>query len=483
MSIKRRIISGGMVVALSQLVSMAMSFGRNVIIARVVSLEDMGIASTIALALAIVESASDMSVNQLMIQATDGDDSRLQDTAHTFLALRGIITSVILLATGGPLAALFGIPQAAWAFQLIAVAPLIRGLVHQDLWRYHRHMKFWPLAAGEIISQLVSLISAWPITLWTRNYSAMLWVLLIQVGVLFLWSHIVSERSYRTGFDRNFSQRILKYGWPLLINGILIIVLNYGDRAVIGLFPTSTMADVGLYMVATSVVLVPTNLICKLASTVLLPSLAATQENRPRFTAQFETITVGIGLAAMLQSILLIVAGPSLTVLFFGEKYIPVTSFFGWLAAAAGVRVLRLIPVVGALSVGESQNALIGNIARCTGLFVGVVAASLGGGLHWFAIAAFLGELISYFVSLLALARRTSVRSSQTSLLTVLVMLAIGISLATQSILQNLEASWLMPSIVAVGMEVVVLLVAVWMLAPLREELARLRTRLGRSHP
>ena len=356
MSLRNKMISGGVLVGVSQVANMALSFARNVIIARAISLADMGIAATIALALAIVESASEMNVNQLLVQSKNGGDPKFQATAHSFNAMRGVITALILAISGGPLARLFGVPQAAWAFQLMAIAPLIRGFAHQDVWRYHRDLRFGPLVKIELISQIVALLATWPLAARLGDYSVMLWVILIQVSVVTLLSHLFQDRLYQFGLERAYIFQIISFGWPLLINGILIIMLNYGDRVVIAAFPKYSMADVGLYMVASSVVLMPTLLICKLAGTILLPTLAKVQDDRQVFDSQFRKITAVVGVAAVLQTVLLIIAGPSLVVLCFGEKYIPVAAFFGWLAAACGIRVLRLSPTIGALALGDSTN-------------------------------------------------------------------------------------------------------------------------------
>ena len=452
MSLKSRIISGGMLVGLSQAFIMALSFGRNVIIGRIVSIPDMGIAATIALALQIVESASEMNVNQLIIQSKEGDDPRLQSNAHTFMVLRGLITALILVISGGPLARLFGVPDAAWAFRMMALAPLIRGFVHQDLWRYHRAMNFGPLVRVELVSQTVALLAAWPLAKWLGDYSVMLWVILIQVAIVAIMSHIANERPYRLGMDFNYVMNILRFGWPLLINGILILFLNYGDRFVIAAFPAYSMTDVGLYMVASSVTLMPTLLVCKLASTIILPALAKEQDNPDRFLAQFRMITRAVGFAAILQTVLLIISGPSVVVLFFGEKYVPVAAFFGWLAAGAGVRVLRLSPTLGALALGDSQNTLNANIARCSGFAIAIVAASLGAGLQWLAIAGFLGELISLIVSAASLAYRRAVFDPSLVLATVLLLLAISVSMGLFYLICGQEVSLVVPLLVGFGM-------------------------------
>lgn len=473
MSLRRHMITGGMLIGLTQVAIMALSFGRNVIIARVVSVADMGIAATIGLALMIIEAASDMSVNQLIVQAKDGDDQELQASAHTFMALRGLITAMILGVAGGPLARLFHVPQAAWAFQLMAIAPLIRGFAHQDLWRYHRHMHFAPLAGAELISQTVALIAAWPLAIWARDYSVMLWVILIQVTVMTIISHVMNERTYRLGANKVYMRRIIGFGWPLLFNGILILILNYGDRAIIAAFPAFSMADVGLYMVASTVVLMPTMLVQKIAGTILLPALAKAQDDRGRFISQFKMITGGVGLIAILQTILLTIAGPSLVVLFFGDKYGPVASFFGWLAAACGVRVLRLSPTIASLAGGDTRNTLIANIARISGFGIALVAAALDGGLIWFAFAAFLGELVSFVVSFVAFAYQSSIIESTSLFIMVFLLIAIALSMGLFEAVRGPDVMWIIPFAVALLAGVIATLFATWIFVPVREEMQR----------
>ncbi|WP_373651792.1 MULTISPECIES: oligosaccharide flippase family protein [unclassified Schlesneria] len=478
MSLKQRMISGGMQVGLSQLISMGLSFGRNIVIGRILSIEDMGIASTIALALQVIESASDINVNQLMIQSKDGDDPQLQANAHTYTLLRGVITAAVLLLLGGPLARLFGVPDAAWAFQLMALAPLIRGVWHQDLWRYHRAMRFGPLVRVEILSQVLALLASWPLAIWLNNYSVMLWVILIQASVVAILSHIANERPYRLGLDRTNGISILKFGWPLLINGVLMMLLNYGDRFVIAAFPTYTMTDVGLYMIASSVTFMPIMLLTKLGTTIILPVLAREQDDAERFNNRFRMITRIVGFVAIAQTVLLIIAGPAAVTLCFGEKYLPVAAFFGWMAAGTGVRVLKLAPTLGALAYGDSLNTLLTTVARCTGFGIAIAAASMGADLSWLAIAGLLGEIISLVVSMLSLAYRRSVFDLTLVTWTVLLLLAIAISMGIFQMIGGAEAGWMVVPVTVVAAGVMASIAAVTFFDPNSPVVIKARERL-----
>ena len=40
-----------------------------------------------------------------------------------------------------------GVPEAAWAYRILAFMPLVRAFTHFDIWRLNRQMVFWPLGA------------------------------------------------------------------------------------------------------------------------------------------------------------------------------------------------------------------------------------------------------------------------------------------------------------------------------------------------
>ena len=49
-----------------------------------------------------------------------------------------------------------------------------------------------------------------------------------------LVSHLVAERPYRLVLDREIMAESLRFGWPLLVNGVLLFVVFNGDRVIVG---------------------------------------------------------------------------------------------------------------------------------------------------------------------------------------------------------------------------------------------------------
>jgi len=112
--------------------------------------------------------------------------------------------------------------------------PLISGFTHFDKSRVQRDMKFGPSVWVDVSSNVLVMVAALPLALWLRDYSAMLWVLVLQSAAVTAASHCVAERHYGWAWDRRYARKILAFGWPLIVNGLLMFLIFEGDRFVIG---------------------------------------------------------------------------------------------------------------------------------------------------------------------------------------------------------------------------------------------------------
>jgi len=406
MTIRTSFLHGAFKLGSGQVVVQLCSFARSVILARLISPEDFGIAATFAMTFALLEMVSNLSAQSLLVQAPDGDAPPFQGTAQLLLVFRGFINAALLLAVAVPLSSLFGVPQARWAFYWIAAIPLLRGFVHLDLSRFQRNMRFTPQVIVDIVSSVLVTLLAWPLTSWLRDYAAMLWLLLLQAAVYTIGSHVVAERRYAWTWRRDYARRFLAFGWPLLINGLLMYGILQGDRFVIGasgrLFPNSvySLADLGIYSVAFAVTMAPSTLFTSMASSLFLPVLARVQTEPEKFERRYKVCVLILAFAAAVIAIPFIVAGRWIVPLIFGPKYITAGAFIGWLGAMWGVRVFRTAPTQAALALGDSRNSMIANIARSSALIGVLISAATGRSLTSIAVCGLFGEVIATVVCL-----------------------------------------------------------------------------------
>ena len=327
MSSHRSILRGGAALSAGQLVSQACSFVRSVILGRLISPTNFGIAATFAMTFWLLDMISNLAADTLLIQSKEGDEPSFENTAHLWQAGRGVANALVLFAVAGPASRLFGDPQAKWAFQVLAVVPLISGFTHYDKSRVQREMKFGPAVLVDISSSVFVTLAALPLAWWLRDYSAMLCVLVLQSAVTVVASHLVAKRRYGWAWDRRHAKQILAFGWPLIINGFLMFLIFEGDRFVIGaanrLFGRTTysLADLGVYSIAFGLTMAPTMLMIKITSSLFLPVLSKVQDLRAKFNQRYFSCSQALALMATVISIPFIVAGGWIVTLVYGQKY------------------------------------------------------------------------------------------------------------------------------------------------------------------
>jgi O-antigen/teichoic acid export membrane protein len=402
------VLSGAASLGAGQALGQALSFVRNIIVARLLSPADFGIAAMFAITVSLLEMISDLAADKLIIQAKDGDDPRLQSTAQLWQFIRGLASGLIIALLAWPVATLFNVPQATWAFYWLAFVPVLRGVVHLDIRRLQREMRFWPAVASETAAQVAATAAAFPLAWWLRDYAAMLWIVILQAGVLALVSHLVAQRGYRWAWDRKHAARLLEFGWPLLINGALMFAIFHGDRLIVG--SMYSMEELGYFSVAVALTSAPTALLASLSVSILLPLLAQVQDDRQRLTQRYVLSVQLFAVASGLVAAVFVLLGPLLILLLFGGKYAGAADVLGALAIMQAVRLFRIPPTVAAMARGDTRNSMIANIARLGGLPLALLAAAVHAPVPWVAVAGVIGEALGFAAAIIRLKRRQAER-------------------------------------------------------------------------
>ncbi len=381
---------------------------RNLIVARLISPENYGIASTFAISMSIVEMLSYLGLNQLMVVDDEGDSPHFQAAMQGFQVLRGTFSSIALFLISWPYAAFLGVPSVSWAYQVIAVIPFINGFQHYDPHRLKRHMNFMPTILSNAVPPLVSVLSLWPAAVIFADYRIMLAALIVQAVSMVILSHLTAERPYRLTLDRALMKRAVQFGWPLLLNGMLMFFVFNGERLIVG--RELGMGMLAFFSMCFTLTLTPTLVLANSAQTFFLPQLTAAKDDPERFQ-RIATATMETSLAiAMLLVLGVSLLGGPLVHLLVGKKYAAILGILVQMSVLQAMRVSKTGSSVVALAKGRSGNAMISNLMRVLSLPLSWWAAIQTGEVMtiiWIALAA---EVVGYLVALYLAAHRTGIR-------------------------------------------------------------------------
>lgn len=381
-----------------------MLFARNLLVARMISVEDYGIAATFAISMAIVEMMSTLGLQQMIVQDKGGNDPNVQAGLQGFHLLRGLISGAVLFLLAHPIARFLGIDEIAWAYQLLALVPVLRGFIHFDIYRLQRQMRYLPSILSTSAPALLSMMSVWPLFILFKDYRVMLFAVLIQGCGLLLSSHLAAQRSYRLSLDYAIIQRAIRFGWPLLINNILLFVIFQGEKLIVG--RELGMAELAIFAMGFTLTLTPTLLFTKSTQTFFLPQLSVAKEDAERFShLSMATLQAGLlgGLALVIGTMFL---GAPVVHLLLGTKYQALVPLLVWLAILQAFRGFKSGSSIVALARAKTENAMVSNIIRVSLLPLAWYVAATGGDLLAIVWLACIGEFLGYLASMWLIKRR-----------------------------------------------------------------------------
>ncbi len=352
---------------LGQTSGQVFSLLRNAIIGHLLSPKDAGIALIFTMTVLVIEMASDIGTDQLLVQAKDGNNALLQNTAQFFAMARGIVSSCLVFIAAPYVAVLFKISEAEWAFSVLAAVPLIRGFIHLDVKRFHREMIFFPNLFTELVPQLLTCLLTFPIIFVLKDYSAVINLILLQALLQILMTHVLAKRSYKIAFDKLALKKITEFGWPLMVNGFLMFFILQGDKFIIGIY--YDMAKVGIYGYAFMITMTPALLIIKVLTSLLLPFFSKRQDDATLLYTNYLLSIETTVLITSAYTVFFMLHGSDILPLVFGKNYQGYGELVSILSVLWALRMLRVPGTLLAMSKGYTKVGLFANLFRSVALF------------------------------------------------------------------------------------------------------------------
>ena len=372
----------------------AAALGRSIALAWVIGPEELGRAMMLALTVRLVEMATDVGIERLMVQAPDGNAARFQSELQGAAILRGVICATMLLATAPFLAAVFSDGPSAASYALLAAIPLIRGFGHLDYRRLERRFRYMKMSIVEGGATITMAICVLPFAWLFTDHRAMGLILVAHAVSHTTLSHLVADRKYKTSLSLATLRRSWTFGAPLLLNAGLLFLTFYADRFIVA--QAYGWASLALYGVALQLALLPAQIVGRAAASLVLPELRLALVDNDLERVWSRCLNTHI----FLSSVMVVgfpTPAPSVISLVYGDAFRPEVALAAALAIAAGFRILRTPFSQLAVATGRTGDPARANLIRALALVPAVAFAVAGLPLVAVAAAAALGEAGSTF--------------------------------------------------------------------------------------
>lgn len=367
-------------------------FARNVVIANAIGVEQFGIAVTLSLVWSAIEAASDVGIDFYMIRVSAAGGAYVQGTLHSIALLRGMLIAVIMFAAALPFSTIFNTSQALWAYQVLAVAPLLRGFRHLDIQRFQSELRYGPATWSAFCGGVAGLLVGLAIALGDGGYAAMLWAIITDAAITTLCSHLFAQQVYNVAFSASAARPMFKFGMPLLANAIVLYIANQGDRFIIGV--SFGVYDLAKYAAAITLLAGPSLLFLKVSGSIALPLLAKAS-GISEYKRRYALCGAGAAIAASVWLVLFSLYGAKLVVAFYGSEYSLPAEVIVWMAIGSAAKILRSWPQAASIAAGRTAEVLNTSLVRCIGSLGIIAAVAIGSGVVGVAISVAVGEALA----------------------------------------------------------------------------------------
>lgn len=338
------------------------ALARYMVLARMLGPEQLGLAAILILTSQFFESVTDSGSDRFLVQDRAGNDPALLRLTHLVSLGRALLIAGGLVLFAGPIANLSGAPQLARDIMVLAIAPLIMGLVHWDYRRQQRESDFRGESRIVLTAEVVSLVATMAAVLWVRDYRAILYGLIARSLATVILSHIVARQRYGLGYNAKHAPRLARFAWPLMVNGLLIFIGGQGDR----LFISNRLgvAELGHYSAVILLILYPAAMIMRFMTTMYLPRLSDAEKDQAAWQRAQEGLASQALLIALGMQFGFVLVAPFAVPLLFGPEFGVGLITLTAIAMLQSARFIRLWPVTTAMGAGRSHIVMVNNAVR-----------------------------------------------------------------------------------------------------------------------
>lgn len=374
--------------------SVALRFGSNVVLSRIVVPEIFGVMLIIGTLRNGIELLSDVGIGQNIVQNPKGDQRDFLNVAWTIQLLRGLLLFSLLFIAAVPLGQLYQLPSAA--IQLSALTLALFGASSVAIYLQQRRLQFARQNlfdfGVDVIGALLVVGLAWlSPTIWSLILANIL-TMAIRTGA----SYLLPDSRNWFAWRADHAREIIHFGKWIYLSSLLAYLCASFDRLFLG--QSIPLAMLGIYGIARNVADLPAVLFTRLGHSLVFPVVAANQDT-PR-----EQLRERIGrlrLKLLLLCAVSIAFGVSIAdfaiMIVYDARYHEAAWMLPVMLLGVWVSILCSMNDYALLGLGKPLYGASGNMAKLVCLVVGIPVGLHLHGLLGAILALALSDVCRYF--------------------------------------------------------------------------------------
>ena len=334
-SISQRAVRGGAWVFLLRVIQQLFSLARLMILARILAPQDFGLMGIALLSMATLETFSQTGFQQALIQKKH-DIKPYLDTVWTFLILRGVILFAILYLIAPYTATFFDAPEAKPIIQVIGLSVIFQAFTNIGVIHFQKELEFNKQFIYQLSGTLTDFVVAVVAVLILGNVWALIFGLLAGKAAMLVVSYLIHPYRPHLSFDIEKVKELFGYGKWILGSTVLVFLVTQGDDIFVGKLLGVTA--LGFYQMAYLISNLPATEITHVISQVTFPAYSKIQDDIPKLIEAYLRVLQFTAFISFPIAGLIFALAPDFTMIFLGEKWMPMVPAMQVLVFAGFVR-------------------------------------------------------------------------------------------------------------------------------------------------
>ncbi|NQS90341.1 lipopolysaccharide biosynthesis protein [Patescibacteria group bacterium] len=367
-SLSHRVVKSVFWVFSLRIVQQLLGLTRLVILARILAPNDFGLMGIALLTMATLETFSQTGFKAALIQKKKDIKSYL-DAAWTVLILRGFILFAILYSIAPYVVLFFNTPEAKPIIQVIGLSVLLQAFTNIGVIYFQKELEFNKEFIYQFAGTLADFIVAVSAVLILQNVWALVFGMLAGNAVRCFVSYLIHPYRPHLSSDLGKAKELFGFGKWVLGSSILIFLLGQGDDIFVGKLLGATA--LGFYQLAYRISNMPATEITHVISQVTFPAYSKLQNDIPKLREAYLNILQVTAFLSFPIAGLIFVLSPDFTIIFLGEKWMPMVPAMQVLCIFGALRSLNA--TTGSIFQGVGKPAVLAKVSLLQLIFLALI--------------------------------------------------------------------------------------------------------------
>lgn len=354
--LKERSVRGGAITLTSQVIKFLLQTGSTIVLARLLTPQDYGLIAMVTVITGFIAQFKDMGLSKATIQRTKINQSQVSTLFWINVAVSFAL--VFLLSVGAPIISKFyGEPRLTWIVLALAGTFILSGLSVQHIALLERQMSFKTLAAIDIGSLFISIITGIALAWYGARYWALVGMSVVFSLSSMIMAWILCRWRPSLPLRRSGIRSMVKFGGQITGFDIINYFSRNFDNILLGRYWGANV--LGLYSKAYGIMMLPIHQVRGPLNSVAFPVLSHLQNDPIRHKNYYTKLITLLSFITMPIMAFLFVCADQVILLLLGSQWLGAIQIFKILCISAFLQPIMGTAGLVLLSLGQSKRYFI----------------------------------------------------------------------------------------------------------------------------